>query len=186
MSRTASTNRLAWNDRWSQPSLPQLLDPLKQHHRRVMDATLNQLVDLTGVERSIIWYGPAWKWTIHYTFVNSPSKNNKNPDAATLCYLVPRIESPMICVPLSDDVIEKLPMTRLSRFIRDGIKMAKCAVKIHWAVWTPASQSEVAQIVELIKRVHKMATGGDKAEKPVPEAKAAAKEPKESKRKRAS
>lgn len=156
MSRTVATNRLAWSDRWSQPDLPQLLDPLKTHHRRVADALLDQLGSLEGVERSIIWYGPAWKWTIHYNFTERPAKGIKQPEPSTLCYLVPKIESPMVCVPLSDEVIASLPMTRLSRFIRDGIRMAKCAVAIHWACWTPTSQGDVVQIVELIKRRHKM------------------------------
>jgi hypothetical protein len=158
MSRTAS-NRLAWSDRWSQPSLPQLLDPLKVHHRRVVDALLDQFGELDGLDRSIIWYGPAWKWTVHYSFATRNAKGVKlpiTPVPPTLCYLVPRIESPMVCVPLSDEVIDHLPMTRLSRFIRDGIRMAKCAVAIHWACWTPSSQGDVAQIMELVKRRHKM------------------------------
>ena len=157
MSRSGATNRLAWSDRWSQPSLPQLLDPLKSHQRKIVNTLLDQLGQIEQTERSIIWYGPAWKWTIHYALIIPPSKGSKPADPSTLCYLVPKVEAPCICVPLSDEMIGHLPMTRLSRFIRDGIKMAKCAVAIHWACWTPGSQSEVAQIMELVKRRHKFA-----------------------------
>jgi hypothetical protein len=133
---------------------------------------MNELTPLHGVQRSILWYGPAWKWTIHFTL---PPQNRKGAKASqqsaepdTLCYLVPRVESPMVCVPLSDAVIEKLPMARLSRMIRDGIKMAKCALAIHWACWNPSNQGEVAHIVDLVKRRHKFTMGiEDKVEEVV-------------------
>jgi hypothetical protein len=177
MSRTALSNRLPWDDRWSRPSLPQLIQPLKAHHRRAFETLMNELTPLPSVERSILWYGPAWKWTIHFTLPPQTRKSGKGAQPSepdTLCYLVPRIESPMVCVPLSEAVIEQLPMQRLSKLIRDGIKMAKCAVAIHWACWTPNNQGEVAHIVDLVKRRHKLTVGlEDKPVEVKPKAKGA-------------
>ncbi|MCC7191548.1 MAG: hypothetical protein IT444_02095 [Phycisphaeraceae bacterium] len=173
MSRSVST-RLAWNDRWSQPTLAQLVDPLKSHHRRVFDTLLLQFNELASVNQSIIWYGPAWKWTIHYTLALKPAKGSKSVEPETLAYLVPRVEAPMVCVPLSDAVIEKLPMHRLSKFVRDGVKMAKCAVAIHWACWTPATLSEVGLIMDLVKRRHKLVVNPKEAAKDAAEKEAAA------------
>jgi hypothetical protein len=164
MSRSA-INRLAWNDRWSQPTLAQLVDPLKSHHRRVFDSLLQQFNDLPSVNQSIIWYGPAWKWTIHYTLALRPAKGAKSVEPETLAYLVPRLEAPLVCVPLGDAVIDQLPMARFSKFIREGIKMAKCAVAIHWACWTPGNMSEVGLIMDMVKRRHKLALNPREAAK---------------------
>jgi hypothetical protein len=71
----------------------------------------------------------------------------------------------MVCVPLSDAVLNDLPIARLGKVVRDGIKMAKCAVTIHWATWTPTSQAEALQIIDLLKRRHKNAHQGELAAK---------------------
>lgn len=185
MPSSALKSRIPWDDRWATPTLAQLLDPLKAQHRRTFDNLMEYIQSLPGVEREIIWYGPAWKWTIHYTLpataaglpgttpngspapvADAKSKSKAKAEEGerqTLCYLVPRVESPMISIPLSDDTIGHLPLARLSKFIRDGIKLAKCAVAIHWATWSPSTLGETALIVDLIKRRHKMFIGAEKA-----------------------
>lgn len=171
MSNFVAKNRLPWDDHWTQPSLNQLLNPLKAHHRRSFDNLMEYLNGLEGTQQGVVWYGPAWKWTIHYTLPpaalpvpagkNGKSKTVKAPAAPTerptLCYLVPRVEAPLICVPLSDELIAGLPMARLSKFIRDGVKLAKYALATHWCVWSPATQAEVGLVVDLIKRRQKIA-----------------------------
>ena len=156
MSNQASLKRLAWNDRWSQPTQDQLLDPLKAHHRRVFDHMMEYLDPVESVQKSIDWYGPSWKWTIHYTLKNPPTTLIKPGEASpTVCYLVPKIEMPVICLPLRQPLLDELPATRLSKFIKDGIRLSKCAVSIHWCSWTPNTQAEVIQIIDLLKRLYK-------------------------------
>lgn len=151
MTRSLSSSRLAWQDRWSQPTLEQLLKPMKVQKRRLMELMLEQITPYPGTQQTVIWYGPSWKWTIHFIY--------QEPHAdmpQTLCYLVPNAETPMICIPLTDAAIARLPMKRLSKFIREGIRSAKCAVNTHWATWTPQNQSEVGLIMELVRRLHKI------------------------------
>lgn len=172
MTRQA-TQRLPWEDRWSQPSVPQLLDPLKAHHRRAFDHLMGYLDAVEEAERSVVWYGPSWKWTIHYTLPGLPAKPAKagarravKPapvERRTLGYLVPKAEGPMVCLPLSEAEIAELPLPKLSKFVRDGIKLAKCAVAIHWACWSPSTQAETLQIIELLKRHHKLAATNEAA-----------------------
>ena len=72
----------------------------------------------------------------------------------------------MVCVPLSDPVLRELPIARLSKYVRDGIKMAKWAVTIHWATWTPVTHAEALLIIDLLaSRRHKMATHAELAGK---------------------
>ena len=75
-----------------------------------------------------------------------------------LCYIVPNIEQPLACVPLSDAVIETLPMRRLSKYIREGIRSAKHAVEISWASWSFETDSEANLISDLIRRKHRALT----------------------------
>ncbi|MEX0775380.1 MAG: hypothetical protein WD042_06650 [Phycisphaeraceae bacterium] len=209
MTSSISISRTPWFDRWSKPSLEQLLDPLKPHHRRQFDRILAALAELEVPQSTIVWYGASWKWTLQYTYTplppvaapptgkaakdtkpaksnghNGHGKTNGNghakanghnivtrpaPTAAlkagpstalkpgkiepgTLCYLVPKLETPLICVPLSDNLVEVLSHKRLSAFIRDGIRVAKCAVQIHWATWMPNSEAECEFLMDLLKR----------------------------------
>jgi hypothetical protein len=178
-------HRLPWDDRWSEPTVEQLLQPLKVHHRRVFDHLMTFLAGLEGIEQSVIWYGPSWKWTLHYTLPapaaghpaapvsalagsahsgngssaglqGAKRSNGKVKERLTLSYLVPRVESPLVCVPLSEAVIEQLPLPRLTKVIREGIKMAKCAVSIHWATWSPSTMAETNDLMDLVKRYHKI------------------------------
>ena len=147
--------RLAWEDRWSQPELTQLLEPIKEPYRQPFEQLIERIDDYAEVERSLDWCGDAWKWTIHYVL-----HDGSGGQGQTLCYLVPRHDSPVICIPLTDQLIQKLPMKRLGKVVRDGIKSAKCAVSTYWATWSPGNRTEVDQLLDLIKRKHKLALAG--------------------------
>jgi hypothetical protein len=168
MSRQLATNPLVWQNRWHEPTVQDLLTPLKSHHRRVFEKIQEQLSDLQPLREAIVWYGTGWNWTIEYhpqstngkgratRARNGHGNGHANGHGQALCYLVPRIENPLVCVPLSDPAIEQLPLRRLSKLIRDGIKAAKYAVETHWATWSPNNQSEAEQLIDLIRRKHKL------------------------------
>jgi hypothetical protein len=171
MTTTFSNPRVAWQNRWSEPGLETLLSALKAHHRRAFNHLMQQLDTMDGVSRSLIWYGPGWKWTLQYVHSTGTkpvarkngADNGQAPGSAelsqALCYLVPDSLMPLVCVPLSAAVIEQLPLKRLSKYVRDGILLAKCAVAIRWAVWSPVSDSEAGLLTDLIKRKHAICGG---------------------------
>lgn len=151
-SYTSMTQRNPWEDRWSQPALPDLLAPLKAHHKKHLERLIEAIDAFEGARRSIIWYGPSWKWTLQYTLDELPESDR------VLCYLVPNTAGLTVSVPLSDGVILGLPKKRISKFVRDGIRSAKRAVSIHWAVWTPSTDGETAHLLDLIRRKHQHLT----------------------------
>mgnify|MGYP001148939130 CR=1 FL=1 len=154
MSRQVYKNRSPWEDRWSQPSLSQLLEPIREPYRKPFEQLIEEIESCQDLRQELTWYGDAWKWTLHYT-----QHDGTGREVGTLCYLVPKAESPLVCVPLTGEQIEQLPLKRLGKVVREGIRAAKCAVETHWATWSPSNSSDVSQIVDLIKRKHKLVLG---------------------------
>lgn len=154
MSKAAIPTRLPWEERWARPTLEQLLKPQKDQVRAPLTALIEQLGELEGVEQDLVWYGPAWKWTIQFRLADEA-----DDEGSILTYVVPNPETPLVSVPLRDETVEQLPIRRLNKYIRDGIRSAKQAVELHWAVWTPTSQSDAEHLLDLIKRKHKIRTG---------------------------
>lgn len=158
MSRSATASRLPWEDRWTEPSVRQLLQPVPARHRRLLEAIVDELDGYEDLAQRVVWYGPGWNWTVQYQFSSAPASA-----CDVLCYLVPRLESPQVCVPLRSQEIDSLPMRRLSRIVREGIRSAKCAVTVNWAVFTPNSTSEAEHLIDLIRRKHESATNAPRA-----------------------
>lgn len=149
-----------WEDRWNKPKVEQLLAPLEEQRRKVVDILIKQMLAFPGVHQTLIWHGSSWRWTLQFSLYDPDGKL-----VHTLAYLVPYPETPVLCIPLRPETIEKLPIKRLNRYVRDGIRLAKRAVDIHWAVWTPSAVTETEHLMDLIKRRHKilLAPPADKA-----------------------
>lgn len=158
MAKAAIPTRLPWEDRWNEPTLEQLLKVQKDQHRKPLTTVIEQVAELEGVEQNLIWYGPAWKWTIEFRLPEVV----RNGEAEVLAYVVPNPETPLVSVPLRDETVDALPIRRLNKYIRDGVKSAKQAVELHWAVWTPSAQTDAEHLIDLIKRKHKLVTGEGK------------------------
>ncbi|MEE9404616.1 MAG: DUF3788 family protein [Algisphaera sp.] len=152
-SKTSEPLVPAWEDRWNQPTFETLMAVQKEQHFNLLNNLLERTHAYEGVERSLVWYGDAWKWTIQYSF-DPTTTGTTEP----LAYFVPDPEKATFCIPLREEMIAALPTKRLNRYIRDGIRSAKCAVEIHWVKWTPTAMTEVEHLMDLIKRKHKMIT----------------------------
>ncbi len=146
-SSTIPNLRLPWHDRWQEPELEDLIQPLKAHQQRNFQTLIDQMDECSRMRRSLIWYSSGWKWTVQFTYCDDRGRTIDQ-----FAYLVPDAEHPKVVLPLEEDFIASLPMRRLSKFIRDGIRSAKCAVTIHWAAWTPGPESELNQMTDLVKR----------------------------------
>jgi len=160
MSTYTLSRRVPWLDRWNEPTVEQLIEALKPHQQKNFSRILEFLGEYAEIERSLIWYGASWKWTLHFKMVGS-----EGDEANTMCYIVPAVETPLIAMPFSVEFVGSLPIRRLSKFIRDGIRGAKCAVNFHWASWTPGLDNEVGMILDLLKRKYKFHTGTHTSDK---------------------
>ena len=159
MTRSTTAPRLPWEDRWSEPTVDQLLESVDPEPRGLLEMIVRELDGFDGVAQQVVWYGPGWNWTIQYQIqvaVDAPTN--------ILCYLVPKRERPVVCVPLRARDINRLPVKRLNRIIREGIRNAKCAVTVSWATFTPSNESDAEHLVDLIKRKHKGAADESRTE----------------------
>lgn len=139
-------------DQWTIPSVRDLLEPLKAQQRKLYETLMKEVEQLGTVEQRVAWFGESWAWTIECVLLDDETGEQLD----VLFYLVPRDETSVLSVPLTDHVIEKLPMRRLNRTIREGIRSAKCAVQLHWATWNPTAQTEINHLVDLMKRKIKL------------------------------
>lgn len=152
MTPPVSTNT-AWQDRWTNPTVKQVLAALPPVRRRSAERFVEQVSGLAGVTQAMIWYGPSWRWTLQFVLAAG-----KDDQGEPLCYLVPGDDRPTAHVPLAPDFVAALPLRRLSKFVRDGVKAAKRAVEISWASWPLDSETDAKLVLDLVTRKHKFIT----------------------------
>lgn len=162
MAKKTYQAQLPWEDRWNEPEVQSLLSQLRDPQVKPFKELLKRLDETEGIERELSWQGISWKWSFVYRIQGGQTPKSGLEEFA---YLVPRPGSVAICIPLTSDMIAALPFRRLNRYIRDGIRVAKCAVDIHWATWTPMAMTEVEHLHDLIKRKHRFLFGDDRKKK---------------------
>ena len=146
---TAPIQLLPWQDRWTNPSLYELLEPLEDQHRGALDSLLEKIEGYETLDKSLVWLGQSWHWTIQYRLLD-PRGNELD----TLCYIVPNHITPKVCVPLTDKVLQQIPFRRLAKLVRLAIIDAKRPVAVYWVTLNLTASYEVDPIFDLIKRKH--------------------------------
>lgn len=157
MSKNAPAALSPWENRWAQPSLEQLLDPYDDYKRKLLRQLIENLESFPGVTSGLIWHGTSWRWTLQFNLETSDGHSQP------LAFLVPNREVPLFCVPMTAETIAALPIRRLNRFIREGIRSARSAVHLYWAHFVPSAGTEVEYLTDLIKRLHRQATAEETA-----------------------
>ncbi len=141
---------------------------------------------MPDLEQEVVWHGSSWRWTIQFT---APSTIGTAPSAGSLpegtpatpgnigegrellFYFVPNPEEPLICVPMLPEHLVHLPIRRLNRYIRDGIKGAKWAVDVRWGKWQCTANTELEHLTDLLKRKGKILIGESPIQKRIKKAK---------------
>jgi hypothetical protein len=146
----------AWADRWNPPTFDALMaelnEPASIHMPKLFTNIRGEVADL---EQRVIWHGTSWRWTVEFSAPSQISTAG-GEGREVLFYFVPNPEEPLVCVPLRPEVLEHLPIRRLNRYIRDGIRGAKWAVDIRWGKWIITANTEVEHMTDLLKRKAKI------------------------------
>jgi hypothetical protein len=149
-----------WYNRWENPTEAQLMAP----YGEPIDTLLPKLFNLAaeqvpGLERQLLWHGTSWRWSFHYT---APTRDGGRD---TLFYFVPNPLEHVIAIPMFPDMLQHVPVRRLNKYVRDGIRGAKWAVTTRWGMWTPSNNPEVDHLADLIKRKGKIMMGESPSQK---------------------
>ena len=146
MARTFLRPRLAWEDRYRQPAVADLLAPFNKPIKDLLEVARERLRSFEGMTEEVSWQGIPWRWTFVYRF------RDEMPRA--WAYLIPDPAKPQIALPLMPEVTETLRIRRLSRFIRDRIVFASQVNGVRWAQWEVSSKSQLDEILELAACKH--------------------------------
>ena len=154
-----------WTNRWAPPTDEQLLSNLTGNTENHVRNLIQRVEDAApGVERRVVWHGTSWRWTIQFTSpstlgFNDASDQEDEPGRDLLYTIVPNPLEVLVVIPLRPEHLEHLPIRRLNRYIRDGIRNAKWAVDLRWVKWIPTANTEVEHLLDLLKRKAKIAVG---------------------------
>lgn len=157
-----------WYNRWAKPDYDTLMAPYDEP----VDTLLPKLFTLAaeqipGLERELIWHGTAWRWAFQYTApATQPGMAEEvEPGRNVLFYFIPNPLEHTIVVPMSQAFLQHVPLRRLNRYIRDGIRGARWSVEVRWGMWNPSNNPEVDHLADLIKRKGKIMVGESPSQK---------------------
>lgn len=142
---TANKERLAWDDRFRSPTVDQLRAPMIKQLVGAFDSARERLTDL-GLSEEVIWKGIPWRWTVAFT--------RSDDDERGSVYLVPQPARPYLVLAMPMDVLTKLPVRRLSKFVRDAILHAPCVAGIYWPQWDIQTKGQVEEVMAVVGLNH--------------------------------
>jgi hypothetical protein len=151
MSAATTTAKEAWENEFREPSLDELRGMYQDAELRLFDSCREGAEELDDVTWRINWEGVPWRWCLRFEH----PEDGEQPFA----YLVPAPEGPELCVPLTSECVDSIPLRRLKRYGRDGIVKAKKVGSVRWPSWTISAKTELEEMLEVLKRKHRFLTG---------------------------
>jgi len=150
MSAATKTAREAWENEFREPSLDELRGMFNENEVRLFDSCLEGAEALGGVTGRISWEGVPWRWCVRF----------EHPEAGEqpFAYLAPSPEGPELCVPLTSECVDSIPLRRLKRYGRDAIVKAKKVGSTRWPSWTISAKTELEELLDILKRKHRFLT----------------------------
>jgi len=69
-------------------------------------------------------------------------------------YLVPDPSGPRLSIPMTEEMVERLPKTRLKKHVRDGIEHAKRIGDVRWTDWEITGKAQLDDLLKIAKRTY--------------------------------
>ena len=138
---TKHHGRIAWEDRFSEPTVARLREELPYPAARLFDKFRRRLLELDQIKETFSWHGPCWRWTIEFHTSHS---------AEPLALVIPSPPDLQLAIPLDRDFARSLPVRRMKRAVRDGLELAQDPFDTHWGVWSVQSAALLDDLLELI------------------------------------
>jgi hypothetical protein len=146
--------KTAWNDKFRMPSIGELRTGCSKPVQQLLDEARERFAGLAQTSESLVWQGVPWRWT--FVFLGPSSGEPR-----VLAYLIPDPARLQCCVPLTHDQIERLPLKRMKKSIRDGVVFARDVNGICWPTWDVPTKPAMDEVFELVARKHALILGTD-------------------------
>jgi len=137
-----SKSRKAWEDRFSTPSAASLIKSIDEPVFPAAEYARVKLLAVEGLREDVVWQG-VWKWTLTYT-------HSADSDRGWI-FLIPDPSRFRLSMPMSVDLIQELPLKKLSKFSRDALVHAPVVGRTRWPSWDVQTKTQVDDCLELAR-----------------------------------
>ncbi|MEM8835483.1 MAG: hypothetical protein AAGD00_06660 [Planctomycetota bacterium] len=145
----------AWSDKFTKPDESALLDVYGATDRMYFDGVRAMLAEYEWLEEELCWNGLPWQWSFAYRNEDTPPTEGPAGDAAPAwAYLVPDPNAPIFAFQLARGMVEQLPTKRVGKYARECISSGRVVGQRRWVTMPLAAKSQVAEVIDLIKRKH--------------------------------
>jgi hypothetical protein len=142
MSSTAARGRSAWDDRFRTPSFEEVRDLSGKQAAGLIDAARARLLETGDLREELSWHGLPWRWSLSYRHAMDTERS--------WAILVLQPNKPAVSVPLTSDVLSRMPITKLPRAVRDGLR-GSCQVNgVYWPRWEFTARSQIDEIFTVL------------------------------------
>lgn len=148
MSSATLKARSAWNDRFRTPTLDELLEPFNRQLCGLIETARERLVELPKVTERLSWQGIPWRWTLVYRWEGQPER--------AWAYVVLDPARLRLALPMTTELIAKLPAKKLSKPTRDGIVQASEVAGVHWAQWELVNKPQLDELMGIAETKHQL------------------------------
>jgi hypothetical protein len=152
MSTSGTRTRSPWEDRFRTPTYEGLRDLNNKQLAAVFDAARARLVGVPEATESLAWLGIPWRWSMEYRCPLDPTR--------AWAVLILQPAKPTISIPLPVPVLARVPLTKLPRPIRDGLKAAIPIAGVLWPTWECASKTQIEEIGQILDMKRNIMSGG--------------------------
>ncbi len=143
MSTTGARTRTPWEDRFRTPTYELLRDLSNKQVAGVFDAARTRLLAIPDVRCTLCWLGIPWRWSLEFRSPLDPAR--------AWAVLVMQPNKPEIAVPLPASVLAKIPLSKLPRPIRDGLKASISIAGVFWPSWECEGKTQVDEVLQVLE-----------------------------------
>lgn len=147
MNTTAAVRR-AWDDKFREPALDELLADINPLVRPLFDDALARIRAFDGGAEKLAWQGLPWRWCLVFTIESDPTE--------AWLYLVPDPERLRIAVPFTEAMIQAMPVHRFKRHLKDALGASVHTGNVFWATFETTAKVQLDDILDVVKRKYQL------------------------------
>ena len=143
--------RTAWEDQFNRPTGEELVEHYEPQTRALFEHIITRLQKLGPLNIKLEWMGLPWRWCL----LINPEDMPEDADRAW-AYLVPQLEAPLLVMPIDLFLVEKLPMRRIKKHVREQVAKGRTIDHMTYAEWTVTAKTQLEDMMDMINRLYKL------------------------------